>query len=447
MTTKLLNRRQARWSEFLSRFDFVIQFRSGKQGAKPDVLTRRSGDLPKEGDERLMHQSQVVLKRKNLNTKLSLFAGSLSNKSAEGAFTVEELFSKAYQVDSFLNEILAILRSGAHHSNKISLVECAEDNNGRLLYRGALYVPDDNDLRLRLLKEHHDKPSAGHPGRAKTLELLSREYYWPQMRKYVDQYVKNCNVCVRSKAPRNAPYGVLRPMPIPDGPWTDVSMDFVTDLPGSDGYNAILVVVDRLTKMRHLIPTTKEADSKEVASLYIDNVWKLHGLPNTVVSDRGTQFVADFWKSLCKRLEISPRFSTAFHPQTDGQTERINAVMEQYLRIYVSYQQDDWVRWLPMAEFATNNHASETTRISPFYANSGRNPRMTFGPLEHGRTAAEDQANSIAREMKDIMEVLKSEMFRAQRIQEESTNMNRSPAPRYSIGEKVFLSTRHILTK
>ncbi|KAH0607596.1 uncharacterized protein H6S33_002630 [Morchella sextelata] len=447
MSTKLLNRRQARWSEFLSHFDFVIQFRSGKQGAKPDALTRRSGDLPKEGDERLTHQSQVVLKRKNLDAKLSLFAGSFSNESAEGMSTVEELFLNAYQVDSFPNKVLAMLRNGVRYSNKISLAECTEDNNGRLLYRGALYVPDDNDLRLRLLKEHHDKPSAGHPGKAKTLELLNREYYWPQMRKYVDQYVRNCNVCDRSKAPCNAPYGVLRPMPIPDGPWRDVSMDFITDLPESDGYNEILVVVDRLTKMRHLIPTTKEADSKEVATLYIDNVWKLHGLPETMVSDRGTQFVAEFWRSLCDRLEISPKFSTAFHPQTDGQTERINAVMEQYLRSYVSYQQDDWVRWLPMAEFATNNHASETTRISPFYANSGRNPRMTFGPLEHGRTTAEDQANSIAREMKDILDFLKDELFRAQRIREESANIRRTPAPHYRVGDKVFLSTRYILTK
>ncbi|KAH0610939.1 uncharacterized protein H6S33_011366 [Morchella sextelata] len=139
--------------------------------------------------------------------------------------------------------------------------------------------------------------------------------------------------------------------------------------------------------MRHLIPTTKEADSREVARLYIDNVWKLHGLPNTIVSDRGIQFVAEFWKSLCNRLEISLKFSTTFHPQTDGQTERINAY--------------DWARLISMAEFATNNHASETTKVSPFYANKGRNRRMTFGPLEHDRTTAEDQANLIAREMND----------------------------------------------
>ncbi|KAH0606105.1 uncharacterized protein H6S33_003766 [Morchella sextelata] len=121
--------------------------------------------------------------------------------------------------------------------------------------------------------------------------------------------------------------------------------------------------------------------------------------------------------------------------------------MEQYLRSYVSYQQDDWARMLPMTEFATNDHASETTKVSPFYANSGRNPRMTFGPLEHGRTTAEDQANRIAREMKDVVDFLREEMFRAQRIQEESANRNRPPAPRYYLGDKVFLSTCHILIK
>lgn len=127
-------------------------------------------------------------------------------------------------------------------------------------------------------------------------------------------------------------------MPIPHGLWTDVSMGFVTDLPKSEGYNAILVLVDRLTKMRHLIATTKEMDSREVARLSIDNVWKLYGLPDSIVSDRGTQFVAEFWRLLCHRLEISLKFTTVFHPQTDGRTERTNAVMEQYLRNYVSYR-------------------------------------------------------------------------------------------------------------
>jgi hypothetical protein len=272
MSTKMLNRRQARWSEFLSRFNFVIQFRPGKQGRKPDELTRRSGDLHKEGDERLQQQSQVVLKRENLDPgiKPSLLAGSLSNESAGRMSLAETLLTQAYQKDSFPLEVLAMLANGTKHSLNISLGECSKSPQGILLYRSLIYVPDHDELKLWLLQEHNDKPSAGHPGRAKTLELLSRNYYWPTMRKYVDQYVLNCDTCRRSNTPGNRPQCVLRPLPVPDGPWTDLSMDFVTGLPESNGYNAILVVVDRLTKMRHLIPTTEECDAPALADLFVD---------------------------------------------------------------------------------------------------------------------------------------------------------------------------------
>lgn len=212
----------------------------------------------------------------------------------------------------------------------------------------------------------------------------------------MDQYVAACRTYRCSKTSHNPLHGELRPLSIPDGPWTDVSMGFVVRLPECKGFDAILVVVDRLTKRRHLIPTITNADAKEVARLYLDYVWKLHGLPETVVSDRGTQFTSEFWKTLCDRLQIKLRYSTAYHPQTDGQMERLNAVMEQYLRAYTSYQQDDWVDLLPMAEFAANNQASETTQLSPFQANYGRNPRMTFGPLKHGKSTLEDQANGLA---------------------------------------------------
>jgi len=155
-------------------------------------------------------------------------------------------------------------------------------------------------------------------------------------------------------------------------------MDFVTGLPESEGYDAIWVVVDRLTKMRHLVPCKSSIDTAGLSDLFINYVWKLHGLPNTIVSDRGTQFASAFWRHLCARLGIEVKLSTAFHPQTDGQTERLNAVMEQYLRCYVNYLQDDWVKWLPLAEFASNNQASETTGISPFFGLQGRHPRMDF---------------------------------------------------------------------
>ena len=151
-------------------------------------------------------------------------------------------------------------------------------------------------------------------------------------------------------------------------------MDFVVGLPVSHGFNAIWVVVDRLTKARHIIPCRSSVDAADLAHLFVKHVFRLHGLPRSIVSDRGPQFASAFWQRLCNRLGIDRRLSTAFHPETDGQTERMNAVMEQYLRAYVSYLQDDWADWLPLAEFAANNQASETTGVSPFFGMHGFDP-------------------------------------------------------------------------
>ena len=168
------------------------------------------------------------------------------------------------------------------------------------------------------MKACHDTPAAGHGGRSKTLELLRREYYWPQMRKDVARYVKNCHTCSRSKASRLGPYGVLKALPVPLRRWTDWSLDFVTGLPLSNGYDCILVVVDRLTKMRHFIPTSVTLDALGTAELLIKYVVKLHGLPDSLVSDRGPQFAAAVFKEICKRMGVERRLSTAYRPQTDG---------------------------------------------------------------------------------------------------------------------------------
>jgi transposase InsO family protein len=156
-----------------------------------------------------------------------------------------------------------------------------------------------------------------------------------------------------------------------------------------------------------------------LAELFLTNIFRLHGLPETVVSDRGPQFASRFWKHLCHALKIEPRLSTAFHPETDGQTERVNAIMEQYLRAYVNYQQDDWVQFLPMAEFAANNHISETTGISPFFANYGLNPRMDFEPDIRVDNYEESQAQGLAEHLSDIHDLIHSEMSFAQDRQQE----------------------------
>jgi transposase InsO family protein len=464
MSTKLLNRRQARWSEFLSRFDFQITYRPGKAGGKPDALTRRSGDLPTAGDERLQHQSQVILKSHNLDPAirsqhsdpaLRLCADSSASPSSlvsppsaiihTPRASLDTLFADGYAADPFPAHVITLIRQGATRSKHISLAQCSVGPDGRLYYSGLLYVPDYDPLRFELLRRHHEVPSAGHPGRAKTLELLCRRYYWPRMRRMVDQYLRNCHTCQRIRTPRHAPFGVLKPLPVPVRPWKSISMDFVTGLPLVDGYDAIWVVADRLTKMRHFVACSSTASAQDLADLFLLHIWKLHGLPDDVVSDRGPQFASRFWKRLCLHLRISPKLSTAFHPQTDGQTERVNGIMEQYLRAYVTYQQENWPALLALAEFAGNNHPSETTGVSPFFANHGFDPRFDFDLDRTDNSSSEEiRAHNTATYFSELHDFLRAELLRGQHRYQEGADSRRIPAPRFAVGDLVWLRASNI---
>jgi hypothetical protein len=211
-----------------------------------------------------------------------------------------------------------------------------------------------------------------------------------------------------------------------------------------------MVVVDRLTKMFHVIPC-KTITAQDTARMFLNHVWKHHGLPDTIISDRGSQFISAFWSELTAQLSIGARLSTAHHPETDGQTEVRNAIIEQYLRAYTTYLQDDWSDWCPMAEFAGNNTASETTGVSPFLANYGQHPRMGFEPpTDKTRPAPQqlqaEEATRFAARMKDLQTLLREEMLWAQALQQEYANRKRTPAPAYRVGDQVWLDASKITT-
>jgi len=207
---------------------------------------------------------------------------------------------------------------------------------------------------------------------------------------------------------RHAPHGGLQSNEAPDRPWKSIAMDFITDLPKSDGYDTILVVIDRLTKMSHLIPCAKDLDARQFANLFMREIVRLHGLPHDIIPDRGTLFTSDLWKETTGRLGIERRLSTAFHPQIDGQTERTNAILEQYLRAYINYQQDDWCGYLPLAEFAYNNGYQETIKSTSFFANYGINPEYEMiGHLIQGKQTKPE-------ELTLLHESLRNEMVAAQ---------------------------------
>jgi hypothetical protein len=440
MAKKLLNRRKARWSEFLTQIDYEIVYRPGKLNGKPDALTRRLGDFPEGGDERLKKMEQVVVKPHNLPEQLRISANDMPGQEAP---SISDLFAQACGSDPLVSEILKAIRQGDSLKD-ITVPECTEQE-GQVWYRGKRYVPEDNQLRLRLIQEHCDTALAGHPGRAKTFDLLDWQYYWNEMRKQVDQDVRNWHSCQRSRTARHATFGVLQPFPVPEKPWEDISMDFVVGLPECEGFDAVWVVVDRLLKMRRFIPYHTTIDVVGLAKLFLREVVRLHGLPRTIVSDRGPQFASTFWGQICSRLGMDRRMSTAFHAQTDGQTERMNAGMEQYLHVFVNHQQDDWVQWIPLAEFAANNGVSESTKCTPFV--QGVDPRMSFaGEPRQERDQRGCKADQVQSMMQQVHEHLRVEMRRSQAIPEEGANRGRIPAPNLQVGSKVWLDARNIRT-
>ena len=200
------------------------------------------------------------------------------------------------------------------------------------------------------------------------------------------------------------------PNSIPEKPWTHILADFITKLPLVQGYDSILVVVDRLTKMVHFMPTTEKTLAEGLAKLFRDNVWKLHGLPESIISDRGPQFAAGLMRELNRMLGIESKLSTAFHPQTDGQMERFNQELEQYLRMFIDHRQEQWPDQLGMAEFAYNNKMHSSTKVSPFKANYGQDPRMEF---EMRRKGKYEEAEKFVMKMKEIQEKAKAALGKA----------------------------------
>jgi len=231
------------------------------------------------------------------------------------------------------------------------------------------------------------------------------------------------------------------PNSIPEKPWTHISADFITKLPLAQGYDSILVVVDRLTKIVHFIPTTEKMSAEGLARLFRDNVWKLHSLPKSIISDRGPQFAAGLMRELNEMLGIKSKLSTVFHPQTDRQTKRINQELEQYLRMFIDHRQEQWSEWLGTAEFAYNNKVHSSTRISPFKANYGQDPRIGFKERKKGKYMG---AEKFMEKMKEIQEEAKAGLRKAQKDMRKYADRKRSDTEEYKVGDLVMLSTKDL---
>jgi len=221
---------------------------------------------------------------------------------------------------------------------------------------GRIWVPPNEQLQGEVLATHHDGRIAGHLGMEGTLELVTQKYWWKDIIGFTKCYVQGCHTCAWNKNHNRKPGGLLQPLAIPEGPWLWTQLDFIVELPKSQGYNAIYVIADHLTKMAHFIPCNSNCLSEQLAELHIKHVWPLHGLPLCHNMDHGSQFMATYMHNLQKALGIEQRLSMAYHPQSQGQVESNNKWLETYLHMFSAYWQDDWADFLHTAEFAYNNH-------------------------------------------------------------------------------------------
>jgi hypothetical protein len=387
-TTKQLNRRQVRWSETLASYDIRINHVRGKDNVTADALSRRP-DYMKD----LKPSPQSILKQEG---------STLTYKKPE----VETLASMDIQLT--------------------------------------------NEQKQAVIRDRHDAKTAGHPGINKTIELVTRDFLWPGLRKDVTEYIQRCDTCAKTKHSRHRPYGLLQTPDKADEPWATVALDFITKLPKSREpltgveYDSILVINDDLTKYAYFVAYKEASNAEELAYTFYKTIIAQHGTPREIRSDRDKLFTSQFWQSLMDLTGTHQKMSTAYHPQTDGQTERTNQTLEQYLRCYVNFQQNNWVELLPIAQFAFNN-STAVTGISPFYANYGRHPNIDKDP--RGIKPIAEKAKISVDRLQELHKMMKEELQKIAKRTTMQANKKRSEGPDFQEGEKVYLLRKNIKTQ
>ena len=403
-TQPSLSRRQARWMEFMSRFHFTIDYQPGKDNIVADALSRR-----------VDHRAHA------LNAIASVTIGSSLANSIKAAYAQDPRFQDITPKTPGYS-----VRDG-------------------LIYLGSrLCIPRDPEIQAALLEEHHDSAVAGHLGRDKTYELLARHYFWPGLNAAVRDYVKTCPSCQRNKPSNQSPAGLLQPLPTPEFRWQQITMDLITQLPKTPrGCDAIVTFTDRLSKRILVAATTTDVDAPGVARVFFDTVFRHHGLPTTIISDRDPRFISNFWRSLFKLCGTRLGMSTSFHPETDGQSERTNRTLEDMLRAYTNERHNDWDLHLTAAEFAYNNSTQASTGHTPFFLNYGQHPHVPAVFRRPVETSPVQATEDFLEALRQSLATAKTSLAQAQQRQRTYEDKSRRDVT-YSVGDKVLLSTANL---
>ncbi|KAJ1593520.1 hypothetical protein NDA15_004450 [Ustilago hordei] len=422
--------------------ELLAVYRPGDKGGEPDALTRRT-DMQPAGEEQDHNVRQLLPPRvfKETADHDSLLVAPMISMESIASKGLKDLVKIFQPLDQELQEI--------HRKKPFELKD-------DLWYSGGSAKEVDGQslsvehLRFMVMTQCHDGITAGHVGRDATIKAAQRHYWWPNMTAWIADYVASCPVCARYKAPRHRPYGLLQPLATPDRPWGSISLDFIEGLPpskkyDSKTYDSILVIVDRLTKFAILAPTHKTVTAKQTAVLLYGHMVRLFGYPDHMVSDRGRQFISGAWKAFAEQMGVKHSLSTAYHPQTDGQTERVNQVIEQYLRMYCNYEQNDWANLLDTAAFVYNNTVHNSIGVSPFFACYGWNPKAH--PDIPQRLGVNDPGRfEYLMDGKERCKYLQEQIREAQRRSVNQYNRKHKDIE-FKVGDMVYINRRNWKTR
>jgi len=459
METKVLNHRQVRSYLVLSQYDFVLNHRPGSTNPadgpsrRPDYMAEAQKPSQKYNEAFVQPLKDLLSKKEDYTTQVSAVqtrAAGRKDMSPETKMVLKE-FQKAdrrapKEFRTMQEETSTEPDTESQSDESGPEAGQNDPEQGTSTQSGIRHLTTSEE-KATALQECHDSPLAGHFGARRTLEKLQRRYRWKNMREDVSQYCRECVPCKRSTPARHSPYGLLAPLPPPDRPWEEATMDFITELPPSKlagvVYDAILVIVCRLTKMAHYVPARGDWDGVDLAQAWIREVIRLHGVPKRIISDRGPLMNAGYWRTFQHYLNSRRVLSSAYHPQTDGQTERQNQTLEQYLRCYCSLEQDDWAIWISVAEFAYNDSLHATIRTTPFQANYGMAPRGADWPSMPLGQGESPLGLQVATKVLALQRECKKKILAANAYQEAYQNKSRLPIP-FGVGDQVMVSNRHI---
>ncbi|KAE8209724.1 hypothetical protein CF327_g6321, partial [Tilletia walkeri] len=313
-----LNDRQARWQEQLAEFDFVIEHLAGNKNPADPPSRRPDYGAASDNDHRL----QTLLPPHRIHSSpISFPLPSSDSQDPPPSSSLGPQAVLSFQTPS--SELLTQLRALSANDTEFAAAEESNDSTfardgDHYLYKDRLFVPQS--LRQTIISQHHDSPAAAHRGHAVTHDLLTRTFHWPGSRRAVRDYVRRCDPCARNKTPRPLPYGELQSLQVPTRPWQLIAMDHAVELPLSDGFDAIWIVVDLFSGEAHFVPCHKSDDANALAQQFLVHIFRLHGLPDRIISDRGATFISQFWRRLLQLLDVKASPSTAYHAPSSSRT-------------------------------------------------------------------------------------------------------------------------------